>query len=148
MTGIDVNFDDVVEPKAAPTGNYLVQVVKCDVTETGEKSKNPGAPMFKVTLGFPEDADVPNFNHYIVLPSGTDTDKQKTLGLKRFLVAFNIPFSNGALNIEGLAMDMVGATANIGVLLGEPNEQGNVYNSLQVPRIPGEAEQGRGRPSR
>ena len=146
MTFIETNFDEIVEPKAAPEGKYQLQVVKADVTETGPNSKNPGAPMYKVTLGFADAPNIPNFQHYIVLPSGTDTDQQKLLGLKRFLVLFNVPFDNSGFDIEGLAMEMVGASAEGSITLGEPNEAGNVYNSLMVPRIKGE-QTGAGRAS-
>jgi len=35
-------------------------------------------------------------------------------------------------------MDMVGCSANAEVTLSDPDESGNVYNRLQIPRIKGE----------
>lgn len=142
MTFIPTNFDEAQEAKPAPSGMYQVQVVNSDLTETGPNSKHPGSPMFKVQIGFPENPNTPNFNHYVSIPSETDdadTARYKTLLLKRFLVAFNIPFENNGFEAENLAMDMIGATAKLEVELGEPNANGDVYNSLKVPRIRGES---------
>ena len=142
MTFIPTNFDEAQEAKPAPSGMYQVQVVKAELGETGPKSKVPGSPMFKLQMGFPDNPNTPNFNHYVSIPNendDADTARYKTLLLKRFLVAFSIPFEANGFDTDSLAMEMVGATANIEVELGEPNDNGDVYNSLKVPRIRGES---------
>lgn len=138
MTSININFDDAVEPVIAPQGSYTLQITAAQLAETGPNSKRPGSPMLKINIGFPDDVEYQSFNHFIMLPNEDDDKKQlnnKVLGLKRFLTLFNVPFSNGELDIEGLAMDMVGSTARAEVKQTEPNAEGVQYNSLVVPRI-------------
>jgi hypothetical protein len=150
MTFIPVNFEEVVEPKAAAAGSYDLQITACKVTKTGEKSKRPGSPQYEVTIGFEGEPNVPNLRQYISLPHEEDEPNSanfKALLLKRFLVAFKVPFQANGFDIEGLAMEMVGATARLEVALDQPDANGNVYNRLVVPRIPGEAA-GRGSPGR
>ena len=152
MTYIGVNFDEAVEPQPAPSGRYNLQITACDVAKTGPNSKVPGSPQFKVSVGFMDEQNVPNVTHFISLPNGQDEASSanfKVLLLKRFLVAFNIPFDNNGIDVEKMAMDMVGATANMEVKLDEPDDNGNVYNRLVVPRIPSEVQQaGKGRRGR
>lgn len=148
MTFIPVNFEDVTEPKAAPAGQYELQITGCKLTKTGDKSKNPGRPQFEVSIGFVGEANIPNMRHYVSLPHEEDEPDSfnfKALLLKRFLVAFKVPFQPNGFDLEGLAMEMVGATAKLEVALDPPADNGNVYNRLVVPRIPGEAA-GRGSP--
>lgn len=148
MTFVTVNFDDVVEPKPATPGKYPLQIVKCDVVKTGDKSKRPGSPQYRVSIGFPEQPDTPNLTQYISLPHEEDEPGSanfKALLLKRFLHLFSIPLPTGGFETESLAMQMVGATATAEVGLTEPNENGDVYNTLVVPKIAGEPD-GRGTP--
>lgn len=148
MTFIPVAFDDVSEPKAAAAGMYELQITGCKVTKTGDKSKRPGSPQYEVTIGFVGEANIPNIRQYISLPHEEDEPSSanfKALLLKRFLVAFKVPFQPNGFDLEGLAMEMVGATARLEVALDPPADNGSVYNRLVVPRIPGEAA-GRGSP--
>jgi hypothetical protein len=61
--------------------------------------------------------------------------------LKRFLALFNIGYDSAGIDTEKLCMEMVGATANAAVSLSEPDDNGNVYNRLIVPRMRDEAAQ-------
>lgn len=134
----NVNFDDAVEPTIAPAGRYVLQITEAKEQVTGAQSKNPGSPMIRVSIGFPEHDDYQNFNHFIMLPTEEDDQKtvnNKVLNLKRFLTLFNIPFANGELDVPGLIMDMTGATVQGEVGQTEPNANGDVYNNLKVPRI-------------
>ncbi len=75
---------------------------------------------------------------FISLPHEEDEPKSanfKLLLLKRFLVLFNIPVPRDGIDTDRLAMEMVGATANAEVNLSDPDDNGNVYNRLVVPRI-------------
>lgn len=141
MTFIPVNLDETVEQKPVVKGKYELMITGSKLTETGENSKHPGAPMFKVTLGFTDpDIQAPVINHFITLPyEGDDNANFKLLMLKRFLVAFNIPYSNEGIDPEALAVEMVGHTATLDVGQSEPNENGDIYNNIQIPRIRDEA---------
>lgn len=141
MTSLNVNFDDATEPTIAPAGTYDLQITQVDVKETGPNSKVPGTPMYRISIGFVDNPDYLNLSHFAVLPSEEDDAKainNKVLGLKRLLVAFKVPFQSGELDLESLAMDMVGATARCEVGQTEPNADGAVYNNLKLPRIPEE----------
>ncbi len=150
MSIINVNFDDAVEPKPAAAGSYELQITKCDITETGPNSKRPGSPQFKVTIGFIDQPNTPNVQHYVSLPheeDDSDAANFKLLLLKRFLVLFNVQFATNEIDTEKMAMDMIGATATADVELTEPNDNGDVYNRLRVPKIRGESNgPGRARP--
>ena len=146
MTFVPVNFDEAVEPKAAPGGRYDLQIVSCELTKTGEKSKNPGSPQYRVGIGFTGQAEIPNLSHYVSLPAEGDAKSSfdfKALLLKRFLEQFSIPYDKTGIDQEKLAMEMVGCSANAEVQLTEPNDSGAVYNRLVVPKLRGEPEAGR-----
>jgi hypothetical protein len=135
---MQLNFDDAVEPTIAPAGRYALQITEAKEMVTGPNSKNPGSPMIRVSIGFPQNDEYQNFNHFIMLPTEDDEQKaanNKVLNLKRFLVLFGIPFQNGELDVPGLIMDMTGAQTDGEVKQTEPNANGDVYNSLAVPRI-------------
>lgn len=145
MSFINVNLDDVQEQKPAATGIYPLQIVKCDVAKTGDNSKTPGAPQFKVSLGFTDNPDTPNILHYVPVPQSAD-DSFKALLLKRFLTHFNVSVGNDGFDLEQVAMELVGAVANCEVGLTEPNSNGDVYNNIKIPKLPNEAQSGRMRP--
>lgn len=137
MPFIPMNLDDAVEQKPAPKGKYELQITGATVTETGEKSKCPGAPMLKITLGFTDqEVNAPVITHYITIPyEGDENTDFKLLMLKRFLIAFQIPYNREGFDLDDLAQSMIGQIATLDVGLSEPNEDGAIYNRLQVPRI-------------
>ena len=135
---IPVDFDSAVEAKPAPGGRYNLQIVACDLTKSGEQSKVPGSPQFKVSLGFQDQQDTPNVTHFISLPNGQEDEnsrKFKVLLLKRFLEAFKVPYDRSGIDPARMAMEMVGSTANLEVKLSDPDDSGNVYNRIVVPRL-------------
>lgn len=141
MTFIPVNFDDAVEPQPVAAGRYNVQIVYAEVAQSGPNSKVPGTPQFKVSIGFIDDTNAPNIIQFISLPNEVDEPKSanfKVLLLKRFLTLFKVPYDTNGIETEKMAMDMVGATANAEVQLAEPDDKGNVYNRLVVPRMQNE----------
>lgn len=138
MTFIPCNFDDAVEPQPVSSGRYNLQITGCEVAKTGPNSKVPGSPQFRVSIGFLDEPNAPNITQFISLPNEQDEAKSanfKVLLLKRFLTLFRVPFDASGIDTERMAMDMVGATANAEVQLSEPDDNGNVYNRLVVPRI-------------
>lgn len=145
MSLIPINLDDVQEPKPVANGRYPLQITGAELTETGPNSKSPGSPIIKVSLGFTggskAEQNAPNVTHFVSLPNEMDEEKSanfKSLLLKRFLVLFNIPFNSTGIDTEELAFAMVGQEADVEVTLGEPDDNGSVYNRLVIPRIRGE----------
>lgn len=142
MTFIPVNFDEAVEATPAAAGRYNLQITTAEVVKTGPNSKVPGSPQFRVGIGFTDEPNTPNVTQFISLPNEQDDPNKaqfKVLMLKRFLTLFNVVYDPSGIDTEKMAMDMVGATAQAEVTLTEPDENGNVYNRLVVPRLRGEA---------
>lgn len=142
MTFIPANFDDALEAQPAPAGRYDLQILKSEVVLTGERSQNPGMPQFKVTIGFETEDNVPNILQFISLPNELDdpsSAQYKVLLLKRFLESFRVPYDSRGIDTERMAMDMIGARASLEVTITEPDDNGNVYNRIQVPRLRTEA---------
>jgi hypothetical protein len=140
MAFLEINLDDVTEPKPVPQGFYALQITEAKVGKTGDNSKNPGAPQFIVSLAFEDEPDAPNISHYVGLPSPGDEEKAlkfKALMLKRFLSQFNIPYDPRGLDLERMAMEMVGQRANCDVEISEPDAKGNTYNRLRTPKLQG-----------
>lgn len=138
MTFIPVNFDDAVEPTSAPSGRYNLQITECKVVKTGPNSKIPDMPQLRVSIGFQDHPEYQNFSQFISLPHEYDTadsSRFKALLIKRFCALFNIPLDNTGIDLDRLPMEMVGATANAEVGLGEPNDNGDVFNNLKVPKL-------------
>jgi hypothetical protein len=141
MTFIPVNLDEVQEQTAAPIGRYELQVTGCEDTVTGPNSKRPGSPQFRVSLGFLSNPEYQNINMFLSLPNEDDEPRArqfKMLNLRRFLELFNVPYDSNGIDTEKMAMDIVGATANCEVRLGQPNANGNVYNEVVLPPLKGE----------
>jgi hypothetical protein len=151
MTFIPVNLEEAQEPKPAPAGRYPLQITSCKEVKTGPSSKNPGSPQFLVSLGFADQPNTPNISHYISLPNEMDEPNSmnfKMLLLRRFLTLFSVPYDSAGIDTERMAMDMVGATADVDVDLSEPNDNGDVFNRIKVPKIRGESEAAPGRKRR
>ncbi len=137
MTFIPANLDDTVEQKPVAKGTYDLQITGAKLQETGENSKHPGAPMIRVNLAFEDlELNAPGITHFITLPyEGDDNASFKLLMLKRFLVAFKIPYSNEGIDTEALVVEMAGHSAKLDVSLTEPNDNGDIYNRIQIPRL-------------
>lgn len=141
MTFIPVNVDDVSEPVAAPIGRYQLQIVEAKITKTGAQSRHPDVDQFRISIGFSENPDFQNIVHFLPIPHEFDDangTRFKVLLIKRFCELFDIPLKGDGLDTEQLAMEMVGASAFAEVTVGEPNDEGVVYNGLKVPRLRGE----------
>lgn len=145
---IAMNIDDAKEQKPAPKGAYELQVTGAQVMETGPGSKHPGAPMIKVTLGFTDlEVNAPVITHFITLPyEGDENAAFKVLMLRRFLVAFGVPYSSEGIDVDDISYNVIGKTAKLEVTLTEPNDNGDVFNRVIIPRIRDEVAGGKGRP--
>lgn len=149
MAFINVNLDSAEEAQPAAAGSYNLQITEAVEMVTGPNSKSPGSPMLRISIGFPDEVNVPNLSQFIMLPKEDDEPKDlqmKMLNLRRFLTLFNVPYDSNGIDTEKLCMELPGHTANAEVTLSEPDDNGNVYNRLRVPRIRGEAAGGNRKP--
>jgi hypothetical protein len=137
MTHINVDFTEVSEQQPVPKGMYELQITGAEERETGENSKRPGSPILRFTLGFTElSLNAPLVNHYVSLPyDGDENASFKLLQMKRFLEAFNIPYDPSGIDTEKLCMEAVGCSGNVEVTLTEPNDNGDVFNRIILPRL-------------
>lgn len=153
MSYIAANFDEVQEQSPVEIGQYELQITRAELTESGEDSKHPGSPLFKISLGFVDtDLNAPNITHYISLPFDGDGNAAfKLLMLKRFLVHFNVPEASysGGFDPEQLALEMTGQTAMTEVGLAQSKKNPDVtYNDIRLPRLATESRAGGGKPPR
>jgi hypothetical protein len=138
MAFIPVNFDDAQEAKPVPNGRYQLQITDAKEVQSGPNSKRPGSPQLRFSIGFPDEPNTPNITEFRSLPHEDDDASSanfKALLLKRFLVHFGIPFDSTGIDTERLCMEAVGASAMTEVKLDEPDNQGNVYNRMVIPRL-------------
>ena len=129
---IPVDVGAAIEQKPVPNGTYDLQITDC---VDGKSQK--GKPQLAMSIAIEGHEDAPNVRHWVSFPADgddADTVKFKTLLLKRFLTLFKQPIPN-AIDTEKLAMSLVGAKARAEVILDKPDDAGNVYNRLTVPRI-------------
>jgi hypothetical protein len=130
MPRLEVNLTDVHEPQPVPPGRYQLTIAEATYRE--EK------PDIRISIGIDEHMDSPNVSHFISLPKAEDDEGKaafKARMLKRFLVAFNIPHDGDGFEVE----DFPGATAELELRLSDPDENGNVYNRLVLPRLTDES---------
>lgn len=137
MAVISTNLGDVHEPKPVAPGLYALTIAEAEYRE----EKND----IRVSIGIDEHLDAPNVTHFISLAKDEDDERKvsfKALMLKRFLTAFGIPHNDTEFDTD----DFSGATASLELVLSEPNEAGNVYNRLVLPRIVEEEKPAKGKP--
>ena len=128
---IPLNLNEIQESRPVPNGKYDLIIVTADTMKSQK-----GADMIKCSLAIEGHDDAPNVSHFISLPDGSDLDKDKFKGLmlKRFLTTFDIPFDENGFDIDAFA----GQKAEAELTLSEPDDSGNIYNRLQLPRLPSE----------
>lgn len=151
MPFIPMNLNDAVEAKPVPHGKYDVVIAACEITKTKEKQKD----QFRVQLAIEGHDDAPNVFEYVQIPDLEDEAKSrdfKALLLRRFLTLFGVKIDPAGFDPEPLAMELVGARANVELKQEEyPVGSGTMNNKLVVPRLkaeesPGSASAGRGSP--
>ena len=127
---IPLDVGGVQESKPVPGGRYGLTIASAEQVETRETKK----PQIKVSLGIDGHDEAPNVTHYIGLPApGDDPDKAKfkQLLVARFLALFKIPNDSSGFDLD----DFPGQTATAELTLSEPDDSGNIYNRLTVPRL-------------
>lgn len=133
MPFIPLNLNEVKESKPVPANVYDLVVLEAEEA----KSKN-GFPQFVVTIGIEGHEDAPNVKHYASIPTPDDEPdkmKGKMLFLQRFLAMFDIHVSPDGFDTTALCGELRGARARGQLTLTEPDEQGNVYNRLNPPKL-------------
>ena len=124
---IPVDLGGVVEAKPVPAGKYDLTIASVDEGKTQK-----GFPQLKASVGIDGHDDAPNVTHFVSLPSPGDEKAQaKALFLKRFLEAFKIPHEGMGFDTD----DFPGAKATLELTLSEPDENGNVYNRIMLPKL-------------
>jgi hypothetical protein len=127
MPRLEVNLKDVQESKPVPGGKrYDLTIAEAEFNE----EKN----YIRVSVGIDDHLDSPNIAHFCSLPKADDDERKagfKALMLKRFLVAFNIPHDEDGFEVE----DFAGAQAELEVRLSDPDDNGNVYNRIVLPKV-------------
>ena len=126
---ISLNLDEIEESKPVGGGKYDLLITSADSTTT-----KAGDPMLKIVMAIEDAPNAPSVTHFITLPNGGDKDEFKGLMLKRFLVAFSIPHDSSGFDVD----DFINSKAHAELSLSEPDANGNVYNRLQLPRLPSE----------
>lgn len=130
---IPLNLTEVQESRPVPNGRYDLVIASA---EEG-KSKDGTKDQIRVSLGIQGHETAPNVTHFISLPGAGDEPQKanfKLLMLKRFLHTFRVPFDADGFNVD----DLPGASATCDLTQSEPDDSGNVYNRLQLPRLPTE----------
>lgn len=102
---LDVETENAPEIKTLPDGTETqVRILKAEV-----KDSKSGNPMIMVRLDVPDEPHSMDFNHTIMLPTGSDDEKSKARKLNRlkeFKQAFGLP-SAGPINTD----EMIACTA-------------------------------------
>lgn len=134
MPRIEVNLADTHEPQPVPAGQrYKLTIAEAEF--------RPEKNDIRVSIGIDEHVTAPNVTHFISLPKPEDDEKKanfKRIMLARFLYWFGIPQDGDAFDTD----DFPGATAELDLSLSEPNDNGDVYNRLVLPRLPRDNEGG------
>ena len=105
--GMDFNTADNAvkeERKSVPTGTYRSRCFKCELTQTGPKSKSPGRPMlvFHMELVNAGEFDGKEFRYWAVLPHG---DVQTGLGnLIAATTALGKPWEGSSIDTDDYLM--------------------------------------------
>jgi len=141
MPFIPVDVGSVQEAKPVTQGMYDLVITTCEETVTRESKK----PQFRISLGIEGHTEAPNVSHFMSIPAeGDDAGKTsfKVLLIKRFCTLFGVPMRADGIDTAALAMEMVGKRARAEVTLSEPDDNGNVYNRLNIPKMRDESTAG------
>lgn len=131
---VGMKVGDVQEPKPVASGRYPLIITEAKVNPPKSADKGPN---IEVSIGIEGHIDAPNVRHFMALQKADDEPKKaafKQLMVKRFLVQFGVPYTDDGFNVE----DFAGHRADGQLDLSEPDEKGNIYNRLQVDRLPSE----------
>lgn len=132
------SFRDAKETPLAPEGQLYDLI--CGDPDVGDTS-------IIVPISF-ESGEYRPMRHYLNLPQPRDlerdkernqpagtTSRNKMLFLKRFCYLFNIKYTENGFDTN----DIAGARARANVSITEPNDKGDTYNQIVLPRLPDES---------
>lgn len=123
MSFIDTtNFEDSQELKSVPEGEYQVRVLSAEV----KASQKTGGDYIMARLDIPSEPLSKEMNHVMMLPTNSDTEKQRnnrSLAIKNFFKAFGF---SGKVNLP----EMEGATA-WAILREEEDEEYGMQNRVR-----------------
>jgi len=112
---LDVETENAPEFKSLPDGTECeVRILKAEI-----KNSKAGDPMLALRLDIPEEPYAKDINHFIMLPSTHDDEKQKAQKqnrLKEFKAAFSLP-PVGAISTDDMESSKAWA------ILGEEESQ-------------------------
>lgn len=138
MSLLALNLDEAVESKPVKAGKYDLECVTME-----EKDSKSGKPQIVLSVAIIGHIDAPNVTHYISLPAPGDDEgkvKFKVLLLKRTAALFGVKWSANGVETE----EFIGAKCSAELELTEPDDSGNIYNRIKVPRLKDEPNQGGG----
>lgn len=121
MSILDMNFDNVVEPRAIQNVNEEHQL---RIVEIEAKTSNSGKPMVAVRFESVEDPYAKDINHYIMLPTEDDDAKKrnsKLVSLQHFYEGLGVNYKSGPVNLD----DLVGSTCWAILALEESDQYGS-----------------------
>jgi len=135
MSFIEINgLGDVQEDSVQPEGEYNLIVVD-RYTYQKEGASNY---IIRIKHAFEGIDNAMPATIWLSLPGPDDTPdvmKFKLRTLARYLHASGIPFESNGFNDEDIE---IGTTFSCRVTLSEPDDNGNSYNNLLLPRLPHE----------
>lgn len=137
MPFIDLNLgEDIQERECAPTAEYDLVVTSAEIKEKIYDNDVKGAVVVIVHDIEGTEESYRSVYHYLSLPNpGDDRDKayNKKAGIKRYLLAADVPFETGGFSAE----DIQGAHFRCKLDL-EVDENGKYppQNRLNLPSIP------------
>ncbi len=130
MGFLNLKLSDLKERQSVPNGRYRLTIASYEYGESREKK----SPQYKITINIDGHDEAMPVNHYMSIPWEKDTPEQsefKSLLVKRFLVLFKVPHTDDGFDPD----EMIGASADAELQLGEPNKSGDSYNNLVVPKL-------------
>lgn len=140
MPIIPVDVGAAVESKPVPNGWYDLQIA-----ESEDGNSAAGKPMMTLDITIVGHDTAPQVRHFVSWPAAGEDPKKtnyKSLMIKRLLHMLKQPFPK-ELDTEKLAMSLVGVSFKGELRLSEPDDNGRVYNRLQVPFLPDEGSAGK-----
>jgi hypothetical protein len=127
---IPVNLGEAKERKPVVNGKYDVTIQEVD-TESRTKE---GKPQIIVSLSIGgHEMDAPNVRYFMGIPSDKDNADQrgfKILNAARFMQAFGFDSKDG-IDTDAL----LGKSATLELVKSEPDDQGRVFNRINLPYL-------------
>lgn len=126
------NLDQNYEPEPVPEGAYDLRIIS--VAE--ERESKDGDTFYPVLIAV-EDGEFPNaspvrHNLWLGVSENEEANQFRKRDLIRFLNMFSIDYTEAGFDDD----DFPGQTSNAMLGQTEPNDDGDVYNELRLPRAP------------